>query len=95
MDTITNLDFGGMLSWALLGLIAGAVAKALMPGRDPGGCLITIALGVAGAFLGGYIGTQLGWGEVSGNLDWRNVGLAVGGSIILLVVYRLVFGKKR
>ena len=84
-----------MLSWAILGLIAGAIGKFLMPGKDPGGCIITIALGIGGALLGGYLGTLLGWGEVTGDIDLRNIGLAVGGSVILLVIYRFIFGKKR
>lgn len=85
----------GIIYWILLGLIAGAVAKALMPGKDPGGCIITILLGIAGAFLGGYIGTIIGWGSITGALDLRSLGLAVGGSILLLLAYRLIFGKKR
>ena len=57
--------------------------------------LPAIALGIGGAFIGGYIGTRLGWGEVTSDLDWRNLGMAVGGAILLLIAYRLVFGKKR
>ena len=53
------------LFWLLLGLIAGSLAKFLMPGRDPAGCIFTIFLGVVGAILGGLIGTQLGWGSMS------------------------------
>ncbi|HEY9226708.1 MAG TPA: GlsB/YeaQ/YmgE family stress response membrane protein, partial [Gemmatimonadaceae bacterium] len=58
------------LFWLLLGLIAGTLAKFLIPGRDPAGCIFTIVLGVVGAFVGGLIGTQLGWGKIDqGDLD--------------------------
>ena len=77
----------GILSWIVLGLVAGAVAKFLMPGKDPGGCIITMLLGVAGALIGGFIGSRLGWGTVTG-LDLRSFALAVGGAILLLLVYR-------
>lgn len=79
------------LSWVLLGLIAGALAKFLVPGRDPSGCLITIVLGIAGAFVGGLIATALGWGApVSPTLDFRSLGLATLGAAILLVLGRFV-----
>jgi uncharacterized membrane protein YeaQ/YmgE (transglycosylase-associated protein family) len=84
----------GVVSWILLGFIAGTIAKILHPGRDPGGCLMTILLGIGGAFVGGYIGTRLGWGEVSG-FDLRSLGLAVLGALLLLIGHRLVFGKPR
>ena len=77
----------GILSWIVLGLVAGVVAKILMPGKDPGGCIITMLLGVAGALIGGFIGSRLGWGTVTG-LDLRSFALAVGGAILLLLVYR-------
>jgi uncharacterized membrane protein YeaQ/YmgE (transglycosylase-associated protein family) len=79
----------GILSWIVLGLVAGVIAKLLMPGDDPGGCLITIALGIAGGIVGGFIGTRIGWGTVNG-FDLRSLILAVGGSMLLLVIYRLV-----
>ena len=78
------------LSWIVLGLVAGTLAKFLMPGRDPSGCLITIILGVVGAFVGGLIGTWLGWGRVEGDLDLRSIGLATLGAMVLLVIGRLV-----
>ncbi len=81
------------LSWVLLGLIAGALAKFLVPGRDPAGCIITIVLGIAGALLGGWIGTRLGWGTVSGGVDLRNVGIATLGAIVVLLVARLIRPK--
>jgi uncharacterized membrane protein YeaQ/YmgE (transglycosylase-associated protein family) len=77
----------GILSWIVLGLVAGALAKFLMPGKDPGGCIITLILGVAGALIGGFIGSRLGWGTVTG-LDFRSFALAVGGAALLLIVYR-------
>ena len=78
------------LSWIVLGLVAGTLAKFLVPGRDPSGCVITILLGVVGAFIGGMIGTWLGWGRVSGALDLRSIGLATLGAMVLLLVGRLV-----
>lgn len=78
------------LSWIVLGLVAGTLAKFLVPGRDPSGCLVTILLGVVGAFIGGMIGTWLGWGRVTGALDVRSIGLATLGAMVLLVVGRLV-----
>ena len=79
------------LSWILLGLIAGSLAKFLMPGRDPAGCIFTIFLGIVGAFLGGLIGTWLGWGKVTaGNLDLRSIAIATVGALLLLVLGRLV-----
>lgn len=77
--------------WIVLGLIAGALAKFLMPGRDPTGCIFTVLLGVLGAFLGGWIGTQLGWGRVTvGTVDLRSIGIATFGAIVLLAIGRLV-----
>ena len=79
------------LYWLALGLVAGALAKFLMPGRDPTGCIFTIFLGVIGALLGGWIGTRVGWGTVSvGVLDIRSVGIATFGAILLLAVGRLL-----
>lgn len=82
----------GILTWIVFGLIAGVVAKLIMPGKDPGGFIVTILLGVAGALVGGFIGQALGWGGVTG----FNIGsfvLAVGGAIILLIAYRALRGR--
>jgi uncharacterized membrane protein YeaQ/YmgE (transglycosylase-associated protein family) len=79
----------GILSWILMGLIAGAIAKLLMPGKDPGGFIITICIGVAGGFLGGFIGTQLGFGDITG-FNFQSFIMAVGGAVILLAVYRFI-----
>jgi uncharacterized membrane protein YeaQ/YmgE (transglycosylase-associated protein family) len=79
------------LYWIVLGLLAGSLAKFLVPGRDPSGCIITILLGIVGAFIGGVIGTLLGWGAVnSGQFDLRSIGLATLGAILLLVLGRMV-----
>jgi uncharacterized membrane protein YeaQ/YmgE (transglycosylase-associated protein family) len=78
------------LFWLLLGLIAGSLAKFIMPGRDPAGCIFTIFLGIVGALLGGLIGTQFGWGKVNaGDLDLRSIGIATFGAVILLLIGRL------
>jgi uncharacterized membrane protein YeaQ/YmgE (transglycosylase-associated protein family) len=80
-----------ILYWVLLGLVAGALAKFLMPGRDPAGCIFTIILGVIGAVVGGWVGTYFGWGHVTvGILDLRSVGIATFGAIILLAIGRLL-----
>jgi uncharacterized membrane protein YeaQ/YmgE (transglycosylase-associated protein family) len=74
------------LGWILFGLVVGIVAKLLMPGRDPGGFIITILLGIAGALLGGYVGRALGW---YGPNEGAGFIMAVVGSIVLLLLYRL------
>ena len=79
----------GILSWIILGLIVGIIAKFVMPGKDPGGIFITIILGIAGAFVGGFIGSTLGFGSVTG-FDIRSLLIAVGGSILLLIIYRAI-----
>ena len=79
----------GIFSWIILGLIVGIIAKFIMPGKDPGGFFITIVLGIAGAFVGGFIGSALGFGSVTG-FDIRSLLLAVGGAILLLAIYRVI-----
>jgi len=79
----------GILSWIAMGLIVGILAKIIMPGKDPGGIIITILIGIAGAFLGGYIGSFLGLGTVTG-FNMVSILLAIGGAILLLILYRLV-----
>ncbi len=83
----------GILSWIIFGLIAGALAKFLMPGRDPGGILVTILVGIGGAMLGGFIATQLGFGTVTG-FDLRSMVIAIGGEFLLLLGYRMLAGGK-
>ena len=79
----------GIIAWIVLGLIAGAIAKLLMPGNDPGGFIVTILIGIVGAVIGGFIGNQLGWGGVNG-LDLRSIGIAIVGSLVLLVGLRML-----
>ncbi|HPA26754.1 MAG TPA: GlsB/YeaQ/YmgE family stress response membrane protein [Acidobacteriota bacterium] len=79
----------GILSWILMGLIVGIIAKFLLPGKDPKGCIITILIGIGGAFLGGFIGSRLGWGTFTG-FDLKSMLLAVGGAMILLVIFRIL-----
>ncbi len=79
----------GFVSWIVLGLVAGILAKVIMPGRDPGGLIVTILLGIGGALVGGYIGTRLGFGTVSG-FDLRSLAISVGGAVLLLFLYRLL-----
>ncbi|HEX3158781.1 MAG TPA: GlsB/YeaQ/YmgE family stress response membrane protein [Gemmatimonadaceae bacterium] len=78
------------LYWSLLGLLAGTLAKFLVPGRDPPGCIVTIVLGILGAIVGGWVGTRLGWGQVtSGSFDVRSILVATAGAVVVLVVARL------
>ena len=79
----------GILSWIVFGLIAGALAKLFMPGKDPGGIIVTVIIGIAGAIVGGFIGTQLGFGGISG-FDFRSFLVAIAGAMLLLLGYRLV-----
>lgn len=79
----------GILSWILMGLIVGVVAKLLMPGRDPGGFIITILLGIAGAIVGGFIASLFGLGSAAA-FTFHTFLVALGGAVLLLVLYRLV-----
>ncbi|PPE72830.1 GlsB/YeaQ/YmgE family stress response membrane protein [Solimonas fluminis] len=79
----------GILSWIVLGLIAGVLAKWLLPGKDPGGFIITILLGVGGAFVGGWVGTQLGIASFNG-FTMQGIVVATAGAVLLLVIYRLL-----
>lgn len=76
----------GILTWIIFGLIAGAIAKAIMPGTQGGGWLITIILGIVGAFVGGFIGSVIGWGTVN-DFDFRSMILAVVGALLVLWIY--------
>ena len=79
------------LYWILFGLLVGALAKFLVPGRDPSGCIITIILGIAGAFIGGWLGTLFGWGRITqGSFSVRSIAIATAGAAVLLVVGRLL-----
>jgi uncharacterized membrane protein YeaQ/YmgE (transglycosylase-associated protein family) len=82
----------GILGWILFGLIVGAIAKLLMPGRDPGGIIVTMLLGIAGAVLGGFVGQALGMyneGEGAGFF------MALIGAVVLLALYRMIVGRRR
>ena len=83
-----------VVSWILLGLLAGGIAKLIFPGKDPGGCLVTIAIGILGAVIGGFLGTTLfDWGTVSG-FDLKSLGIAIAGSLVLLALFRLLTRKR-
>ncbi len=86
---------GAVIGWAIFGLIAGAIAKMIMPGKDPGGIFVTMLLGVAGALVGGYVGRAL-WGS-AGVTGWGlgSFLLAIGGAVLLLWIYRLAVGRRR
>jgi uncharacterized membrane protein YeaQ/YmgE (transglycosylase-associated protein family) len=86
---------GAIFGWIIFGLIAGAIAKLLMPGRDPGGFVITMLLGIAGAVVGGFIGRAL-WGS-TGVSDWSfgSFALAIAGAVILLAIYRVIVGRRK
>ena len=81
----------GILGWILIGLVAGAIAKLIMPGKDPGGCIVTILLGIAGALLAGFLGQAVGWYEAGEGAGFI---AAIVGALILLAIYRLV-AKRR
>ena len=82
-----------IISWIVFGLIARAIAKALHPGKDPGGWIITIIIGIVGAVLGGWIGKMIGWGS-TGIWDFRSFILSVLGAVIILWVYSKLRGGK-
>jgi len=73
-----------------VGLLAGAIAKMLVPGKDPGGCIMTILLGIAGAFLAGFLGQKIGW---YGPGDKAGFAAAIVGSMLILILYRLLLKK--
>lgn len=83
----------GILTWIILGLIAGAIAKLIMPGDDPGGFIITILLGIAGALVGGFVASALGFGSVSG-FNFVSIIIAILGAIVLLLGYRMIIGRR-
>jgi uncharacterized membrane protein YeaQ/YmgE (transglycosylase-associated protein family) len=89
MDLLAN---HGWIAWIVIGGLAGLLAKAIMPGRDPGGCIVTIVLGIAGAVLAGFIGRTLGW--YGPNNQGAGFIAAVLGAIVILFIYRLVAGRR-
>ena len=83
----------GILGFILLGLLAGAIAKAILPGDDPGGLIVTTLIGIAGALLGGLIASALDIGDLDEFFDVGTWLIAIAGSLLLLMVYRLVVGR--
>ncbi len=83
----------GIIAWIVVGLIAGALAKLIMPGDDPGGIIVTILLGIVGAFVGGFVVNLLGGAGVTGFNLWSIV-VATIGAFILLAIYRMVAGRR-
>jgi uncharacterized membrane protein YeaQ/YmgE (transglycosylase-associated protein family) len=81
----------GVLGWMLFGLVVGAIAKLVMPGRDPGGIIVTMLIGIVGALLGGWIGQAIGW---YGPQDGAGFLMSLLGAIILLWLYRVLFVRK-
>lgn len=77
----------GFISWIVMGLMVGAVAKFIMPGKDPGGFIITILLGIAGAFVGGFVASTMGIGTFTG-FNLGSFLVATGGAVLLLIIYR-------
>jgi len=82
----------GILSWILFGLVVGVIAKLLMPGRDPGGFIVTILLGIAGAMIGGFIGQAMGFYGENQSAGWL---ISILGAVILLAIYRMMVGRRR
>lgn len=94
------MGFADIISWIVVGLIAGAIAKFLMPGRDPGGCIITIVIGIVGAVLAGFLAHTLRIADETKTMSlndkgfWTKVGFGIVGAIIILAVYRLIAGRR-
>jgi len=83
-----------LFTWVLFGLLAGGIAKLIFPGKDPGGCLVTMGIGILGALLGGFLGTTLfGWGTVTG-FNLKSLGIAVAGALVLLALFRLLSRRR-
>ena len=81
----------GILAWILFGLVIGIIAKLLMPGRDPGGFIVTILLGIAGALLGGFIGRAMGFYGPNESAGWL---ISILGAVILLALYRMMVRRR-
>jgi uncharacterized membrane protein YeaQ/YmgE (transglycosylase-associated protein family) len=85
----------GILGWLLLGLFAGAIARAIIPGRtEPGGCIGTTAIGILGALIGGFIATALDIGQIEDFFDLGTWLIAIGGSVLLLVLIGAIAGRR-
>jgi uncharacterized membrane protein YeaQ/YmgE (transglycosylase-associated protein family) len=86
----------GIIAWLFLGLFAGAIARALVPGRnEPGGCIGTTAIGILGALIGGFIATALGIGKIGHFFDLGTWLIAIGGSVLLVLLIRAISGGPR
>jgi len=85
----------GIIGWIILGLLAGAIAKAIMPGDDPGGIIVTMLIGIAGAIVGGFIASALNVGELDEFFDIGTWIIAILGALLLLGVYRAVTARRR
>lgn len=85
----------GFLAFLLLGLIAGAIAKAILPGRQGGGWIMTLLLGVVGAMLGGWLGSMLFGVDIGAFFSLETWLVAIGGSIVVLLIYGLIVGRGR
>jgi uncharacterized membrane protein YeaQ/YmgE (transglycosylase-associated protein family) len=85
----------GILGWIILGLLAGAIAKAIMPGDDPGGIIVTTIIGIVGAIVGGLIASALNIGDIDEFFDLGTWLLAIGGSLLVLLAYRALVGGRR
>lgn len=81
----------GILAWIVFGLVVGIIAKLVTPGRDPGGFIVTMLLGIAGALLGGFIGRAMGFYGANETAGWL---MSIGGAILLLVLYRMVVRRR-
>lgn len=84
----------GIITWIIFGLIAGVIAKLLMPGRDPGGCIITMLLGIAGAFVGGFLFELFTVGNFQASFSFGSLLVAIIGALAILLVYRLIVGRR-
>ena len=83
-----------ILIWTVLGLVAGILAKLIMPGNQSNSIIGTILLGIAGSIAGGWVGSLLGLGDASGSFSLVGIAVAVGGALLLMFVWGLIFGKK-
>jgi uncharacterized membrane protein YeaQ/YmgE (transglycosylase-associated protein family) len=82
----------GLLSWIVMGALAGIAARFLLPGKDPKGCFVTPLIGIVGAVIGGFISTKLGYGGISG-FDPRSLVISILGALVFLLALRLLRGK--